>query len=388
MADLNQLAMLLAEDPYYSAGRNVMGQNAYIPRGSFWENFGAGALKTGLGGLLEGIGQARAHSQLQNQYEDLTNALTGKSPEEQIDVLMQNPATAELGLKMKMEAQQDAAKQRAELAKALTLKQADALYDKGVVFTDQGVQEVPGYTSVFAGREGQISGAQADARNRAELQYAGPIAASRAYGALPADIEKARITGEMDLAQAKALEEMRLKAQGAAKIPDTEDALRKELTGSDEYKNLSTLQAQVSGLENSKLRNDPVADLSFVYGIAKVLDPGSAVREGEFKLASGAASPLAQFQGDLNKLAGGASLLPETRQRIIEVAKDRMLAAQAQYNTVAEPRVRMAKERGANPENVAILPIKQLPAPDPKKFSSSTEYINAYRQWEAANANR
>ena len=47
---------------------------------------------------------------------------------------------------------------------------------------------------------------------------------------------------------------------------------------------------------NSAQKNTAASDLDFVYGIAKIFDPESVVREGEMKLAAGAQSIPQQLQ--------------------------------------------------------------------------------------------
>jgi hypothetical protein len=81
--------------------------------------------------------------------------------------------------------------------------------------------------------------------------------------------------------------------------------------------------------------NDPsaMADLDFVYGLAKILDPTSVVRESEAGMVIDAQGIAPTMLGQLNKLMSGEqAMLPEIRQKLFGVAMRRAqeLALQAE----------------------------------------------------------
>ena len=71
-------------------------------------------------------------------------------------------------------------------------------------------------------------------------------------------------------------------------------------------------------------RDSKASDLNLVYGLGKIFDPGSVVREGEMVMVKNTASLPDWLVGTINSLNGGAALLPETRKAIMAEAHGRM----------------------------------------------------------------
>lgn len=130
-------------------------------------------------------------------------------------------------------------------------------------------------------------------------------------------------------------------------------SLRKEVGSLPEVKRY----AEAAPIFNSMIKNRDVntaaADLDFVYGVAKIFDPESVVREGEMKLVGKAQSLPEDIKGMMGQVAmAKGRLTPEARQRILEVAQTRMGELRDSYDTRVNPYSDIARRFNARPEDV------------------------------------
>jgi len=94
------------------------------------------------------------------------------------------------------------------------------------------------------------------------------------------------------------------------------------------------------------------SDLNLVYGLGKIMDPGSVVREGEMVMVKNTAGLPEWFTGLVNGLNGGQALTPETRKAIMQEAYTRLQAYQSQFNQEADFYKKIATDRRANPAHI------------------------------------
>lgn len=108
--------------------------------------------------------------------------------------------------------------------------------------------------------------------------------------------------------------------------PKFEDVsgLRKEIQQLPSYKNLSQALPIYRSMTETAGRNSKASDLNLVYGLGKIMDPTSVVREGEMVMVKNTSSLPDWFQGAIASLNGGAALTPETRQAIMTEAFGRV----------------------------------------------------------------
>jgi hypothetical protein len=116
--------------------------------------------------------------------------------------------------------------------------------------------------------------------------------------------------------------------QGGIKPGEVAD-LRKEISSLDQVKSygkaLPVFRSMVES--NNAAVKDPgksAVDIDFVYGLAKIFDPDSVVREGEMLLVKKLQSLPEELRGYIQKINTGNGLTPEVRQRILEIARTRM----------------------------------------------------------------
>ena len=121
-------------------------------------------------------------------------------------------------------------------------------------------------------------------------------------------------------------------------VPDFEKAssLRKEYQATPQYKTYAEALPIFKSMVSTKDRNTRASDLNLVYGLAKIFDPNSVVREGEMVLVKDAGSLPEQLVGEINRLNGGAALQPETRSAILTEARSRMSSYQDQLRPLNE----------------------------------------------------
>jgi hypothetical protein len=160
---------------------------------------------------------------------------------------------------------------------------------------------------------------------------------------------------------------------GGPKFDDI-SGVRKEVTNLPEVKRYSEALPVFRSMVASHSKNTSAADLDFVYGVAKIFDPDSVVREGEMKLVGKAQSLPEDVKGFISAVAlGQGRLTPEARQRILEVARTRMGELEGSLNTRVEPYRGIAVRNRMNPDD--ILPrFQPLPdAPPPVSIPTPAE---------------
>lgn len=125
--------------------------------------------------------------------------------------------------------------------------------------------------------------------------------------------------------------------QGGVKLEDVSN-MRKEVTSLPEVKRYGEAIPVFRSIQQSLKNPNAAGDIDFIYGIAKIFDPDSVVREGELKIAQSTGSIGEQLQGWFSRLSKGeASLTQDVRERLLEVAKTRMGELKSSVDTRLEP---------------------------------------------------
>jgi hypothetical protein len=298
----------LADDPFYAGGTAILSQPA--PRigdrkGSFLGSFLPAFTQPIVGGFARGFGQGRVDNAYDNPssgYLGLLSQAQSASPEEYQDILKSNPKFqkkfgAETGLFRSIRQSQKEETQKEDQLNLLKI--------------------IP------------------------ELQKAG-IDASPLLK--KAGLENLAITES---------------PEKKAKSFEASSSLRKELTNSDAFKNYTTTKGILDSLNRSASENSPSGDLDFVYGIAKILDPGSVVRESEQKIITSASSPLNRFKGALEGVLGGARMPPEVRKQLLTVANSRLQSSKASYDQYATTLKDVGERQGLDSRDFIVAPIEQ-----------------------------
>ena len=167
----------------------------------------------------------------------------------------------------------------------------------------------------------------------------------------------------------------RLGQQGPANPAE----MRKEIMNTQAFSDYATAVPSYNTMIKAA-QGDPrtgapsnASDLNIIYAIAKLFDPGSVVREGELKLAAGAA-PIAQvLQSNWSRLiTGEGSLTPETRAQLIGEGLKRMEQYQQAKNLTADWYSKIAHGQGLNPAEV-VPPMPDMLPYNKKAIQNPTD---------------
>jgi hypothetical protein len=150
--------------------------------------------------------------------------------------------------------------------------------------------------------------------------------------------------------------------QAAAGVPKASDVLGvvKEYGGQPGVKRYNEVYPTVQSMHKSLSDPSAVADLDFVYGVAKVLDPESVVREGEQLVVRQTQNMPSQIAGVLNKLISGQQVLDTTtRANLYALARRRASELYGQGQSERQFYLNFGKPYGIGEEQ--LRPLGDLP---------------------------
>ncbi len=131
-----------------------------------------------------------------------------------------------------------------------------------------------------------------------------------------------------------------------------ETALRKEFEGLPEVKNYKQAYPAYASIVDAAKRNTTQSDINIVYGLAKLYDPTSVVREGEYATVANSPNIPEKIKGYAQFLAGGGRLSEETKKQILAEAKGRIGSYEGEVRKAKTSYEGIAKKRGMDPANV------------------------------------
>lgn len=126
------------------------------------------------------------------------------------------------------------------------------------------------------------------------------------------------------------------KKVAAESLPGTDEnaaRLRKEVQDLPSYKNLAQAAPVYRSMFDAAGRDTRAADVNLIYGMAKIMDPGSVVRESEMTVAQAIATLPQQLRATVeSQLQGTGRLTPEVRAAIMEEANSRIGAYRTMFD--------------------------------------------------------
>jgi hypothetical protein len=129
-------------------------------------------------------------------------------------------------------------------------------------------------------------------------------------------------------AQSKRAAEEGMPASG-----ESTSKLRNEIQGLPSYKNVAQAAPVYKSMLDAAGRDNRAADVNMIYGMAKIMDPGSVVRESEMSIAQAIATMPQQLQAAIkSQMTGDGRLTPELRQAIMQEARSRITAYQGMFD--------------------------------------------------------
>lgn len=109
--------------------------------------------------------------------------------------------------------------------------------------------------------------------------------------------------------------------------PTYEDVskLRKEVQDLPSYKNVAQAAPVYKSMVDAAGRDTRAADVNLIYGMAKIMDPGSVVRESEMSVAQAIATIPQHLRATVeSQLMSTGRLSPEVREALMQEAHSRM----------------------------------------------------------------
>jgi len=138
-------------------------------------------------------------------------------------------------------------------------------------------------------------------------------------------------------------------AQAKGQLPK---ALRDEFQGRQVVKDTHQLAEAVAKIR--KTADTGTDDLALIYSFVKILDPGSAVREGEIKLAGTPTPLLIELQQKYKRAVGGQLLHPTLRAQYKASAEKLFAGQMERYSAEAERYKQLATKQGMDPSDVVL----------------------------------
>ena len=220
-----------------------------------------------------------------------------------------------------------------------------------------------------------------DARTRQQVAIAVPNAAdlsARQKGLETAATKNAE--NAADLGQAPgappgtSVVTARKQQENAGNATGNEKDLRTAFENDDVIKNRNNAVAAFNAVADAAGRDTAASDLQMVYGIAKILDPGSVVQAGQTTHIVDTQSLSDTVRGALSKLQGGGRLQPQDRAALLTEARSRLAALDQQAQQRADAYRGIAgRTQGVNPDNVAILPPVRPGGTGPMQYPGQSE---------------
>jgi hypothetical protein len=121
------------------------------------------------------------------------------------------------------------------------------------------------------------------------------------------------------------------------------------------YKNIAQAAPIYKSMVETAGTNSKASDLNLVYGLGKIMDPNSVVREGEMVMVKNTASLPDWLVGAANSLNGGAALTPETRAAILKEAHNRITSYKTMYDQDATHYRGIARAQPGEPGRMSSL---------------------------------
>lgn len=138
----------------------------------------------------------------------------------------------------------------------------------------------------------------------------------------------------------------------AGNVIKSETDLRKEFADLPEVKGYKAALPAFVAVRDAATRNNPQADINLIYGLAKLYDPTSVVRDGEYATIANSQAIPEWLKGQAQRLTGGGRLTAETKAQILREAQSRIGAYQSEYEGAQQTYGNIVQQRGGSPGNV------------------------------------
>lgn len=313
------------ENPFGIAAQSIAANtgNLINPYGSAGSNAAATIGAALLAGLLGGV--ARSQTQSDNaELSPLLGQMMTATPEQRQALVQQNDRLSPLANALaaqEMQQKQDLAK----LEKETTLK------------SDLEIAALPRKLEIQNSAE----------LSKQKMLAPGEIAAERAKSIAK---EQARVAADMG-------RPLTPKEKG-----EIEQKYAFEISGAPQTRTFSELSRQMRVLDESLKKDNPVAATTSIYALAKILDPNSVVREGEFHIVADPGSPVQILNSALSQIKGEGKLTPTIKSNIRSLMQPLLQQNHEAYQEYADSLLKTMESQGGSRKNIQLLGIPQLSA--------------------------
>lgn len=317
------------------------------PNYSTGDDIIAGLVAGAVGGLTDSLSDNWKAKQAAYVNDALSNILTNGSSGFQRPDGMSNSSFAtlkSLGQAMDIaEANQGAQAARAQKAKITDTLLSGAIQNPYAV--DDQIAAVTKMNDLMHGRQPVAEQTSSNAQDVQVPQG----------GATVRDFKDYLKQSQGNPAAATAMMERDMKAPDRQK--DYEKELASSFQGQQAVLDYTEMAKQFAAIQKAK--DDPykASDFDFAFGIMKILDPRSIVRESEQGQVIDSQSMSASIRGLLEgAMNGKAQLNSDARSRLIDLASRRFDIQQSLVDSLSSQYSEKAKRYGAEPSNIIIYP--------------------------------
>lgn len=126
--------------------------------------------------------------------------------------------------------------------------------------------------------------------------------------------------------------------------------LRDDFRAEPAIKSFQEALPLINAARDAVQRNTPQADINLVFAVAKIFDPTSVVREGEYITVRNTQALPDQILSTIERVNGGSRLTAETRQNLLAEADGRYQAYRQNADQARSEYVRIGKNGGIDAE--------------------------------------
>jgi hypothetical protein len=188
--------------------------------------------------------------------------------------------------------------------------------------------------------------------------------------------EQNRLNREQREREARVRQEKPEKTLGdvPANVAKVEMDLAKQFRGDKTVQAHQLMQNEMRQLEALAAEGNPQSDQALITKFAKILDPGSVVRETEFAITEKGGGVLTSLQNTLDKARGTGRLQPSQRQQMLQAARSLTSGVGEEYAKKRKEYADQGALYGARPQ--AIIGAESAPT-TAKPSGRSVEEIDA-----------
>jgi len=160
-------------------------------------------------------------------------------------------------------------------------------------------------------------------------------------------------------------------------VADRETRLFDKFNQEPSVKKFKSGNVALKEMENLAAQNSPYGDQGLISGYAKILDPESVVREGEYAVVERGGGFFDNIRNRIDILQGRARLQPAQRAALLRAAQSIQSGRQAEYQRIRSAYEKRATQYGLDPQRTFGLEdeITAAPQPAPQTAPSGTRSV-------------